>query len=98
MKKRLVQIFKNYPNLVYAAGHDHNLQYIRKASQHYIVSGSGSKVTYVHKGKGAAFTHAHKGFFRLNYFRKGDVWLEAWEPEEDGSPRLAYRSHIVWGE
>ncbi|WMJ71911.1 metallophosphoesterase [Cytophagaceae bacterium ABcell3] len=94
MRKKMLQIFRQYPNLVYAAGHDHNLQYIRKGKQHYIVSGAGSKVTYVTKGKGAAFTHAHKGFFRINYLSTGEVNIEAWEPNIDGSPRLAYRGHI----
>lgn len=96
MRRRLIDIFKKYDDLVYAAGHDHNLQYIRKDNQHYIVSGSGCKVTYVQKGKGAHFTHAHKGFVKLDYYYNNEVWLEVWEPEE-GNPdgRLAFRKQIV---
>jgi hypothetical protein len=96
MRRRLIDIFKKYDDLVYAAGHDHNLQYIRKDNQHYIVSGAGCKVTYVQKGKGALFTHAHKGFVKLNYYYNDEVWLEVWEPEE-GNPegRLAFRKQII---
>jgi hypothetical protein len=95
IKKRLTDIFKAYDHLIYAAGHDHNLQYIRKFNQHYIVSGAGCKVTYVQKGSGAHFTHAHKGFFRLDYYEDGDVWLEAWEPSTNKEGILAYRKELM---
>jgi predicted MPP superfamily phosphohydrolase len=95
MRRRLLDIFKKYDNLVYAAGHDHNLQYIKKRNQHYIVSGSGCKVTYVHKGKHSLFTHAHKGFVRLDYYFNDTVWIEVWEPQEDGGGKLAYRKQII---
>lgn len=96
MRKRLIRIFEKYDNLIYAAGHDHNLQYIKQHNQHYIVSGAGCKVNHVQKGKGAHFTHAHKGFFRLDFLYNGDVWLEVWEPVEgDEEGRLAFRKQIV---
>jgi calcineurin-like phosphoesterase family protein len=94
MRKRLIGIFSKYDNLIYAAGHDHNLQYLRENKQHYIISGAGCKVNYVKHGKGAQFTHAHKGFFRLDYFTNGDIWLEAWEPGEQGEAVLAFRKEL----
>lgn len=95
LRKRLLGIFCQYDNLIYAAGHDHNLQYIKKHNQHYIVSGAGSKVAYVKKGSGAYFTHAHKGFFRLDFYHNGDVWLEALEPQESGKGIVAFRKEII---
>jgi hypothetical protein len=94
MRKRLITIFSKYPDLIYAAGHDHNLQYIKEHNQHYIVSGAGCKVTYVQKGHGALFTHAHKGFFRLDYYFNKDVWMEVWEPDENGKALMAYRKEL----
>ncbi|HEX8546281.1 MAG TPA: metallophosphoesterase [Cytophagaceae bacterium] len=94
LRKRLIAIFEKYDGLIYAAGHDHNLQYIKKHNQHYIVSGAGCKVTYVQKGSGAYFTHAHKGFFRLDYYDNGDLWLEVWEPDELGEASLVYRKEL----
>jgi hypothetical protein len=79
LRRRLIDIFKEYDNLIYAAGHDHNLQYIYKNNQHYIVSGAGSKVDYVQKNSNAVFTHAHKGFFKLSFYEK-ETWLEVLEP------------------
>jgi hypothetical protein len=94
MRKRLIGIFSKYDDLIYAAGHDHNLQYLKENRQHYIISGAGCKINFVKHGKGAQFTHAHKGFFRLDYFTNGDIWLEAWEPGEQGEAVLAYRKEL----
>jgi hypothetical protein len=94
MRKRLIGIFSKYDDLIYAAGHDHNLQYLKENKQHYIISGAGCKINYVKHGEGAQFTHAHKGFFRVDFFTNGDIWLEAWEPDEQGRPLLAYRKEL----
>jgi len=86
MRKRLIAIFQKHENLIYAAGHDHNLQYIKKGKQHYLVSGSGSKVHFVKQGgAGVFFTHAHRGFMRLG-FCPNEVWLRIIEPVE-GTPK-----------
>jgi hypothetical protein len=94
MRKRLINLFSKYEDLIYAAGHDHNLQYIREHKQHYIVSGAGCKIAYVQHGHGALFTHAHIGFFRLDYYSNGDVWMEVWEPDKKGAGVIAYRKEI----
>jgi hypothetical protein len=94
MRKKLIGVFNKYDDLIYASGHDHNLQYIKENNQHYIVSGAGCKVAYVQSGGGALFTHAHKGFFRVDYYSNGDVWLEVWEPDAKGVALLAFRKEI----
>ncbi|MND77141.1 hypothetical protein D3C80_688080 [compost metagenome] len=66
LRAKLKLIFKRYPGLIYACGHEHNLQYIEKNSNHFIVSGSGSKVKYVvQSGKYLRFGAAKRGFFKL---------------------------------
>ena len=83
MRKRLLKSIAPYKNIVWAAGHDHNLQYLKKNDHHHIVSGAGSKVAYVKSGgKSAIFTHAHKGFFILDYKTDENVWMEVWEPDK----------------
>jgi predicted phosphodiesterase len=82
MRKRLLEIFTQYPGLIYASGHDHNLQYIKEKDQHYIISGSGSKSAYVRQGGKAIFTASEKGFIRLNFLKNGEVWLEAWRADD----------------
>jgi hypothetical protein len=87
MRRRLLQVLRQFPGLVYAAGHDHNLQYFLRRDVHYLVSGSGSKTSYVEPGGKATFVHEHKGFFVLDYYANGELWLEAWEPADaQGTP------------
>ncbi|MBC5773270.1 metallophosphoesterase [Pontibacter sp. KCTC 32443] len=76
MRKRLLQIFHRYQNIIYVAGHDHNLQHFEKRGNHYLVSGSGSKTSFVKKGGSATFTLEQPGFAILNYYQNGEVWLE----------------------
>ena len=76
MRKRLLQIFHRYQNIIYVAGHDHNLQHFEKRGNHYLVSGSGSKTSFVKKGGSATFTLEQHGFVVLNYYQTGEVWLE----------------------
>lgn len=79
LRKKLKEILCQYPDLVYAAGHEHNLQYICKHHNHFIVSGSGSKVKYVvQDGKYLRFGEKVKGFFKLRYDPDGAVYLSAW--------------------
>ncbi|GAB2942120.1 hypothetical protein GCM10027048_03260 [Hymenobacter coalescens] len=87
MRRRLLQVLRQFPGAVYAAGHDHNLQYFLRRGVHYIVSGAGSKTAYVEAGGKATFTHEHKGFFTLDYYADGQLWLQTWEPADaQGTP------------
>ena len=80
LRKKLLRLLHQHQNIIYAAGHDHNLQYFPIKGNHYLVSGSGSKTAFVKKGGKAAFTHEHKGFFAVDFYDKNEVWLRALEP------------------
>lgn len=71
---------KDNPDMVYAAGHEHSLQYFNKHQKHFIVSGSGTKSSWVRKGKGAAFSHIGKGFCKLEIYANGEMWATYIEP------------------
>ncbi len=58
-------LLKQYPGTIYAAGHEHALQYILKDSVHYVVSGSGSKSSRVKKKGYAKFVDPSLGFVRI---------------------------------
>jgi hypothetical protein len=88
MRKRLLRIFHQYSNIVYVAGHDHNLQHFEVRQNHYIVSGSGSKTSFVKKGGKATFSLEHRGFFVLNYYSNGELWIEALTVNEDDSSSI----------
>lgn len=79
LRKRLIEIFKNHPGIIYASGHEHNLQHITKDQNHYIVSGAGSKLKYVlREGKNLRFGIKAKGFFKIRFENDGSAHLSAW--------------------
>lgn len=80
LRKRLLRILRHYRNIIYVAGHDHNLQYFPMRGNHFVVSGSGSKTAFVRKGGRADFTHEHLGFFVVDYYENKQVWLRVLEP------------------
>ncbi|HYK77819.1 MAG TPA: metallophosphoesterase [Daejeonella sp.] len=79
LRSRLKAIFKKYPNLIYASGHEHNLQYIAKDQNHFIVSGAGSKLKYVlSSGKNLRFGLKAKGFFKIRFEDNGQAYVSVW--------------------
>jgi predicted phosphodiesterase len=79
LRKRLIEIFKTHPGIIYASGHEHNLQHISKDENHFIVSGAGSKLKYVlREGKNLKFGIKKKGFFKLRLESDGRLILSTW--------------------
>ncbi|TAF45975.1 MAG: metallophosphoesterase [Sphingobacteriales bacterium] len=95
LRTQLKAIFKKYDNLIYACGHEHNLQYIKKHQNHFIVSGAASKSTYVLQGKYSKFGLAAKGFFKLKFYDDLSVKAEAVIVDEDNQRgELVYETWI----
>ncbi|QDA60541.1 metallophosphoesterase [Hymenobacter jejuensis] len=96
-RKGLLDIFNKYPNIVYAAGHEHNLQFFKEGNLSCIVSGSGCKTQHVKPGPGgeALFSDKEKGFARVNYYDNGEAWTEFWIPNDKGeNGRLVFRTPL----
>lgn len=92
---------QRHPNAIYVAGHEHSLQHIVKEGVNYVVSGSGSKTTYVKQGKYAKFAESKTGFAKVIYNNSGESTLEMWTPE-NGIPEgkkayeaLLYKQKVV---
>lgn len=101
MAKAFQDLFNRYEleDLIYASGHSHGLQYHKEAdpriAHHFLVSGAGSKESYIAKGRGAEFTYRSSGFMTVQYYGDGSIWLEAWAPKGDGSTGiLLYRTQL----
>ncbi|UBM61159.1 BamA/TamA family outer membrane protein [Candidatus Sulfidibacterium hydrothermale] len=76
-RKTMLSIFKRYPDVIYAAGHEHNLEYISKDSLFHIISGAGGKATYIaRKPKKADFACQCSGFNQLSFYANGDVVMK----------------------
>ncbi|TZF81464.1 metallophosphoesterase [Pedobacter sp. BS3] len=97
LRKQMKAIFSRYSNLIYASGHEHNLQYICKNNNHFIISGAGSKLKYViQEGKYLEFGRKAKGFFKLVFQPDGSVYLSSWvvnHIRKEGE--LAYEKQIL---
>ncbi|HEY6504630.1 MAG TPA: metallophosphoesterase, partial [Chitinophagaceae bacterium] len=73
MIRQVEEVMKLHPNVIHAAGHDHNLQLLIHDSISYIVSGSGAKATQVKKGKSSLFAEEEKGFAVVEITAGGKV-------------------------
>lgn len=87
MRRRLLRVLRDFPGVIYAAGHDHNLQYFERDGGHYLVSGAGSKTAFVQAGGRATFVHEHQGFFGLDFYGPRQTWLRTYEPPT-GTPEV----------
>ncbi|MES2431894.1 MAG: metallophosphoesterase [Bacteroidota bacterium] len=86
-------VVKEFPNVVYAAGHDHSLQLIQDSGFNYIVSGSGSKNARVSKSKKSPYISSKSGFVTLDVSKSKNVDINFYVIEGD-SVKLDFKSHI----
>ncbi|MCK4989839.1 MAG: hypothetical protein KAS29_05110, partial [Bacteroidales bacterium] len=81
----LLETFEGHSNIIYAAGHEHNLQYVKRDSIHHIISGAAGSSTYVAHSEKTDFAQMEYGMAKLNFYDNGDVWLEFWVSPDDQS-------------
>jgi len=78
LRKGLLQVLGRHRHVIYVSGHEHNLQYIFKNDNHFLISGSGSKTAYVKRGGSSVFASPKKGLMRLHFRKDQSIVLEAW--------------------
>jgi len=91
LKRHLLTSFSTQPNLIYAAGHEHNLQYLDTLGFHHIISGSAGGASYVSRRGNMEYARSLPGFARIDFYENGQVWLEfqVLEGETDRPDRVA---------
>ena len=96
LNQSLVPPARNLGEFVFAAGHEHSLQYFDdpKSKQHFIVSGAGSKQSAVAEGNGLTFGYGKQGFSKVDYYKDGSAWIEFWVVNDSGSGELVFRSKL----
>jgi hypothetical protein len=96
MRDSIMGALKKHPSIVYASGHDHHLEYRNTDGVDHIISGSGSKTTYVKRNRRTSFLHSHRGLVRLKYYDNGEVWMEFIEPEhETHVEKIVFRKQLA---
>ncbi|HEY4154719.1 MAG TPA: hypothetical protein VGM24_04810, partial [Puia sp.] len=63
--REISAVFNGFPNIVYVAGHEHGLQFI-KSDEVQVVSGAGAKHTEAKKGKYSLFADAIQGYVTVD--------------------------------
>jgi hypothetical protein len=93
-RNALRDVLDKYPGVVYAAGHDDALQYIRKGGVHYVNPGAAARDAYLAPRKrDLQYGRAEGGFARLDYQAGGEVWLSLW-PAGPGGNEPLYREKL----
>jgi hypothetical protein len=91
LKSDLYSAFEGNPPLVYAAGHEHNLQVLSGSSgTNLLVSGSGAETTELRRLPDALYANAAKGFMRATFYADASVQLTVYELGRDGAAHEAY--------
>ena len=94
--KKTIGSFSSSSNIIYVAGHEHNLQYFNKNNYHHIISGSGSKTTWLSKNGGANFAYSQKGFSKLIATKDKELWVEFWIPSDaNENGILVFKKKII---
>lgn len=88
------KVMKHHPNVIFAAGHEHNLQLIQDSSYNYIVSGSGTNKTRVSKSKRQKYGAEQNGFATLEVLKNKLVNIVFYEVKGDSVHR-AYANTIL---
>lgn len=77
-------IAKTHPNVIFTAGHDHNLQMIKDDSNyHYITSGSGSKLSRVARSKNTVYRAMEHGFATIEVSTNKNVRVQFYITQVD---------------
>jgi hypothetical protein len=78
MREALASVFTQHPPLVYAAGHEHNLQVLKgKDTPYLLVSGAGAfgHLTRAHDTRSTLFARTASGFMRIDVDKNGEARL-----------------------
>ncbi len=97
MRHALEQVFDKYKPLVYASGHDHDLQVLAGSNaRHLLVSGTGyyGHVSAVQYGSDTKYAAAESGFMRLDIFHDGRVRLGVVTVNAEGRGTEAFSSYL----
>lgn len=86
-----------HPVLLYAAGHEHNLQLLDlPGTEVHVVSGAGTVVRPAAVGRehDTRFASGHAGYVRLDILRDGRAWLQVVVVSKDGVTERPFASWI----
>lgn len=93
MRTAIGGVFKDTPPVAYAAGHEHNLQVIRrKGAEYLLVSGTGfyGHTSRIAPDEDTLFARMASGYMRLDFSATGEVRLAVTVVDASGTPQEAF--------
>lgn len=91
----LIPLARENGPFLFAAAHEHGLQYFEAEEQHFIGSGSAVRQDPLHRDRGTRFGYGHRGFAELLFLKGGAVWLAFRVPDDKNpSGRVVFREKI----
>lgn len=100
MRRAVDGTFSGQSPLIYASGHDHSLEVIRRgAGRYYLVSGSGIEhhQTAVGRGDSTAFASPAPGFMRVDVMADQRIRLDVTVVDQDQGPRQGFAAWLTTG-
>ena len=82
----LQALLQEFPNIIFAAGHEHSLQYKQLGSIQHIISGGGGEATYIRKKHNSDFAAQETGFATIKFNTNQQPILNFWSPKSSNSP------------
>lgn len=93
LRDGLIDAAQKNGEFIFVAGHDHNLQYLEEDDQHFIVSGSGAKVTATIKDD-KTVSICQRGFAQLDFYEDGTTWMSFWGTIAGQEAKLLFKQKI----
>ncbi len=95
-------VLDQHPGSVYVSGHEHSLQYQKRGDTHFVVSGTGSKTTWLPHHAPLLFGASERGFSRITVAPDGSMTLDfftiangakpLWSQAIEGPPTDAFKA------
>ncbi|TKG94764.1 hypothetical protein EYV94_12540 [Puteibacter caeruleilacunae] len=90
----LQALLEEFPNIIFASGHEHSLQYKKLGSIQHIISGGGGEATYIRKKHDSEFAAQKTGFATIQFNSNQQPTLNFWSPESNSVNSPIYTTNL----
>lgn len=95
LKKRIVTLAQYSEKVIFASGHEHNLQYIVENNTPQILSGAGAKRGATRLLNGSKFSTGEMGYATLEVYGDGSSRVRFYGVAKDNTEEFLYTSEVL---
>ncbi len=93
--QHLREILQDYPSVIYASGHEMDLQVQQIEDHYHLNSGAATTTKSVKHTKNHIFSSSEKGYMKLEYFADGQVQLKTFTFSAEAKEAII-QNHILY--